>query len=170
MRLLATVVCFLCLIFVAAGAFADSIEEEFNANKEWEHSIGVGYKTFSNNAVKDSLAVNLRFQKRVGYPFLLGIEGEGSFIGDVGYFRVGIPLSVRVPMPVEKTKLDLIVSPGGLYATNTNTKVKEIAAAGTGGVELKYFIKSGYSLGLGAYYTVTTNHLNNFNFMVVFGF
>lgn len=158
----------LIFCFSVTAALAD--DYQFNANKEWENSLLVGFKSFDRDYIKDSGTVGLRFQKRIGYPFLAGLEAEASIIGNIGYIRAGIPFSIRIPMPVERTKLDVTLSPGGVYATNLDTDVKDLGGAATAGLEAKYFFKSGYSFGIGAYYTVTTNKLNNFNIVAVFGF
>lgn len=157
------------LFVMTAVAYAD--DYEFNANKEWENSLLIGYKTFSESSIKDSGVVALRFQKRIGYPFLAGIEAEGSVVGNVGLFRLGIPFTVRVPMPIERTKLDVSVSPGGIYATNFDIDVKTLAGAASAGLEFKYFFKSGYYIGVGGYYTVATDsRLNNLNVLLTLGF
>lgn len=165
-KVLLTLVALLTLVTVV---YAD--EYEFNAHKEWENSLAIGYKSFAESGIKDSGVVALRFQKRIGYPFLAGVEAEGSVVGNVGIFRLGIPFTVRIPMPIERTKLDISISPGGIYATNFDVKVKTLAGAASAGLEAKYFFKSGYYIGIGGYYTVATDSkLNNLNVLLTLGF
>jgi len=161
------VLVFTVLVFQSRYAAAENYD--FDELKEWETSIMVGYKNMTDSRVSDAASLAVRTQNRIGYPFLLGVEGEASVIGDVAYFRVGVPFTARVGL-VDKLKLDLTVSPGGLYAWNTTYDINHIAPAVSVGGEIKYFYKSGYSFGLGLYYTKTTKHIDNYNFVFTVGF
>lgn len=163
---------FLCLTLLSllltplVSSALDIVEEP---GKKWETSISVGYMNFKGSNIEDSAFVGLRVQKRVAYPILIGVGVEGSIIGDVTYVELNIPVSARVG--VGPLKIDFIVRPGAAYAENTNYDIKKIVGVGTGGIEIKHFIKDGVSLGLGAYYSVLTySKLNNFKLAVVLGF
>lgn len=159
------------LLVLVTVTFADDDEIKFNWQKEWETSIGAGYKNYTGHIGLDKAGtVLLRAQKRVGYPLLLGIEEEVSLAKNVAMFRTGVPFTYRVSGPGDRLKIDLSISPSVVYATNLDTDVKQLGASGMAGVEVKYFYKSGYSLGLGAYYTATTNKLSNYSLMLMIGF
>jgi len=167
------VLSYLVLVFVVLvfqGRYAAATEGlDFDELKEWETTVAVGYKNMTDSRLTDAASLVVRAQNRIGYPFLLGVEGEASIIGDVAYFRVGVPFTARVGL-ADKLKLDLTVSPGGIYARNTTYGINHVGPAVSIGPEIKYFYKSGYSFGFGVFYTKGTKNVDNYNFMFTVGF
>jgi hypothetical protein len=160
----------LLVFFCCTENWANGAEVDFNWSKKWETSIGVGFKGFTKSEIEDAGMVILKAQKRIGYPLLLGMEGEAALAGNIAYFRVGVPFTYRLRGFGDKSKIDLTVVPGVSYATNLDTDVNQLGATGGIGAEFKYFYRTGYAIGLGAYYTLTTNDLDNFSIMLILSF
>lgn len=157
----------LSVLSLPAGVWAlDKVEEP---GKEWETTVSLGYADFTSNTISNSVYGSIRAQKRVQYPFLLGAGIGGSVIGDVIFGEVTLPLSLRTNFG--KLTLDLVAAPGVGYAKNTNADVSKVVGTGTGGIELKHFIKPGTSIGLGAYYEVSTyDKLDHWRLLFTIGF
>lgn len=167
MRILVLLVLSLVVLLPqVANSTVDIIEEP---GKQWELSTSIGYKMFSDKEIQDSTSVALRLQKRLVYPFLIGVGVDGTLIGDVAYIAASAPMSARLGLgPV---KMDAIIAPGLGYAENTSYKIKKLVGVGTAGLELKWFFTKGISAGVGVYYSVLTytkmNHITtsiNFSF------
>ena len=138
--------------------------------KGWEYTLGVGYKHFIKDAVGDAAYVGFRAQKRVQYPFLVGAGVEATAVGDVLAVDATIPVSIRLGVH-ESVKFDALIAPGVAYAKNMDTKVKKIMAVGMGGFEIKTFLKKGFSLGAGLYFTgYSKSEFNNIKAGLIIGF
>jgi len=160
---------FLLFIFILSSQAFAKEKDLFDELKEWEYNVMLGYKGMLSGSPRSASTVSIRAQKRIGYPFLLGVEGEAALIRNMAYLKVGVPFSVRLGL-ADRVKLDFMVSPGGIYVNNTSRRVQKFAGAGTIGAEVKYFYKSGNSIGLGINYTATTNHTDSCNLVSIVGF
>lgn len=154
------------LVLPAAADALDVVEDE---GKVWETTLSLGVKDFNARDLDSAALTGIRLQKRLDYPFLIGLGMEGAVIGDVLYIEGNIPISIRQgPGPF---KLDALVAPGIAYAENTSVGISQVIGVGTVGLEMKRFIRPGVSLGGGAYYSFHTNSdLNGFKFAFIIGF
>ena len=157
-------------VLFATPMAASAIDVVEPVGKTWEYTLGLGYKHFSQDTVDDSAYVGFRAQKRVQYPFLVGGGVEISAVGDIISVDATVPVTIRIGLH-KGLKADVLLAPGVAYAKNMDTKVKKIMAVGTGGLELKTFIKKGLSLGLGVYYTgYSKSEFNNVKVGLAIGF
>jgi len=147
---------------------AEAVEQVYPEGKAWEYGASILYKDLQNG-VKDTVSVGLRMQRRVVYPLLLGVGVEGAEIGDVLYGEVNVPVTVRTT--IGDVKADLIGRPGVAYAKNSKTDVSKFMGVGTVGLEFKYFVIKGVSVGVGVYYSITTySKMNNLSAGLVISF
>lgn len=154
------------LLLPVAAVALDKVEEP---GKEWETTITLGYTDFKDHTLSNAVYGGIRAQKRVQYPFLVGVGGGGSVIGDVVFGELTLPVSLRAS--VAGLNLDFLVAPGVGYAKNTNVDVSKVVGTGTAGIEIKRFVKPGTSIGLGAYYEVSTyDKLDHWRLMFTLGF
>ncbi len=138
--------------------------------KGWEYTFGVGYKHFMKSSAGDAAYVGFRAQKRVQYPFLVGAGVEATVVGNIIAVDATVPVSIRLGV-YDSLKIDALVAPGVAYAKNMETKVKQVLAVGTGGIEIKTFLKKGVSLGAGIYYSgYSRNEFNNIKAGLIIGF
>jgi hypothetical protein len=159
----------LALCFTASTkAWAiDFVEPE---GKTWEYTLGLGYKDFATKGIDSSPYVAFRIQKRIVYPFLVGLGADATLMNNIIYAELHAPVSLRIPIK-GRLKLDAIVAPGGAYARNSRSRISRIIATGMGGAELKFFIKKSVSLGVGGYYAgCSDSRFNNIKVGLIAGF
>ena len=155
---------------MAVPMIASALDVVEPIGKGWEYTLGVGYKHFMKNSAGDAAYVGFRAQKRVQYPFLVGAGVEATAVGNVIAVDATIPVSIRLGI-FDSLKIDALVAPGVAYAKNMETKVKQVLAVGTGGIEIKTFLKKGFSLGAGVYYTgYSRSEFNNIKDGLIIGF
>ena len=149
---------FVISILMPLSVFAlDSIEP---LQKTWEVTVSGGLKNYSSSSLASGAYAEVRAQMRVKYPVLIGVGVEGSIQNDVFNVSAGLPVSLRFGANAP-AKLDFVVFPAVVYASNTETDVTKIFGACTVGFEVKKFIKQGIYIGAGAYYTF--NSMDEFN-------
>lgn len=147
------------------GSALDVVSE----GKDWEYTLSLGYQLHMKDGVEDAFAAGLRAQKRLAYPFLLGIGLQTAYFQDILHAELNVPLSYRIGLgPI---KADAMLIPGAAYAYNLHNGNDKFMGSITPGIELKKFVKKGTSVGIGFYYSIYTySELNNFRFSLVIGF
>jgi hypothetical protein len=155
----------LLLFLPSIGSALDVVSE----GKDWEYTLSVGYQLHTKDAFEDAFAAGLRAQKRVAYPFLLGMGIQAAYFQDILNAELNVPLSCRIGLgPV---KADAMIIPGAAYAYNFYNRNGKFMGSITPGMEIKKFVKKGTSIGIGFYYSIyTRSEFDNFRFSLVIGF
>jgi hypothetical protein len=155
----------LLLLLPSISSALDVVSE----GKDWEYTLSVGYQLHTKDVVEDAFSAGLRAQKRVAYPFLLGIGIQAAYFQDILHAELNVPLSCRIGLgPI---KADAMLIPGAAYAYNFDNGNDKFMGSITPGIEFKKFVKKGTSVGIGFYYSIYTySELNNFRFSFVIGF
>jgi hypothetical protein len=163
------------LLFLLAAllpASSKALETVHDKGKTWETSIHLGWRLFPDEQVEDAPNVGIRLLKRIIYPLLIGLEAQGSYIDaandDAWYVELSLPVALRTPL-YRSAKIDILMAPGIAYLTNAFRD--DFEGTATAGFETKAFVKEGLSVGVGAYYCISTNSdLNNWRFSLLLGF
>jgi hypothetical protein len=165
-----TVLLFLLAVLLPASSKA--LEMVHEKGKPWERTIHLGWKIFPEEQVHNAPNIGIRLLKRITYPLLIGLEVQGSYIDtandDAWYMEFSLPVALRAPF-YRSAKIDILMAPGIAYLTNAFGD--DFEGTATAGFETKAFVKEGLSIGVGAYYSMSTNSdLNNWRFSLLLGF
>ncbi len=108
-NILAILILALCFTSTAKAWAIDFVEPE---GKTWEYTLGLGYKDFVTKGIDSSPYAAFRMQRRIAYPFLVGVGADATLMKHITYAELHVPLSIRIPIK-GGLKLDAILAPGG---------------------------------------------------------
>ncbi|MEM7828410.1 MAG: hypothetical protein QW561_03635, partial [Candidatus Aenigmatarchaeota archaeon] len=155
----------LCMILsLCTSVFA---YDECSYEPDYEYLLISGYKDIREKGIDDSFMVAFRVQGNTTPVVATAFEVEYSKLDKTSYIRAGFPVIFKIK-PSRRFVFDVVLTPGALYLDPAFADSNDFEFALTTGTEIKFFYTKGYSIGVGAYWTLSSyEKINNLNGVLI---